>query len=171
MKVVVVTKEMEQVEEIERHAIEIDECSKVEFIEEEYNEHVNFVLQRILLASKDEGQHKNMFKIHYSIKSKVCNLIVDNGSTKNLVSHKLVDYLKFSTPLYHLCIFLFSEVLASFSKTLVSCLIVVLLYGLKKSFKQMSNGFGPNKINRIKSFFFYSFIIFLFFLNKWWVPL
>jgi hypothetical protein len=54
-------------------------------------------LKRILQASKDEGQRKNLFKIHCAIKNKVCNLIVDNGSTENLVSQKLVDYLMLST--------------------------------------------------------------------------
>lgn len=54
------------------------------------------MLHRILLASKDEGRNENLFKTHCSIKNKVCNLIVDNGSTKNLVSLKLVEYLKLS---------------------------------------------------------------------------
>jgi hypothetical protein len=48
-------------------------------------------LQRLLLASKEEGQRKNLFKTHCSVKNKVCDMIVDNGSTENLVSQKLVD--------------------------------------------------------------------------------
>lgn len=54
------------------------------------------MLQRILLASKDEWQRKNLFKIHCSIKNNVCNLIMDSGSMENQVSPKLVDYLKLS---------------------------------------------------------------------------
>ncbi|XP_057452198.1 uncharacterized protein LOC130744018 [Lotus japonicus] len=64
---------------------------------EESEERVNFVLQRILLSSKEEGQRKNIFRTHCSVKNKVCNLIVDSGSTENLVSQKLVEYLKLTT--------------------------------------------------------------------------
>lgn len=39
---------------------------------------------------------QELFKVYCSIKNKVHSLIVDNGSTKNLVSHKFVDYLKLS---------------------------------------------------------------------------
>ncbi|XP_057451853.1 uncharacterized protein LOC130743636 [Lotus japonicus] len=69
----------------------------VEFAEEESEERVNFVLLRILLSSKEESQRKNLFRSHCSVKNKVCNLIVDNGSTENLVSQKLVEYLKLTT--------------------------------------------------------------------------
>lgn len=43
---------------------ENDEYANVEFAEEEYDERVNFVLYRVLLTSKDEGQRKNLFKTH-----------------------------------------------------------------------------------------------------------
>ncbi|XP_057250722.1 uncharacterized protein LOC130591424 [Beta vulgaris subsp. vulgaris] len=76
---------------------ENDEYAYAEFAEEESEDRVNFVLQRVLLASKEEGQRKNLFKTHCSIQNKVCNLIVDNGSTENLVFQKLVEYLKLST--------------------------------------------------------------------------
>jgi len=71
-----------------------DEYAEVEFAEEESDERVNFVLQRMLLATKEEGQRKNLFKTHCSVKNKVCDLIIDNGSTENLVSQKLVNYFK-----------------------------------------------------------------------------
>ena len=71
-----------------------DEYADVEFAEEESDEKVNFVLQRMLLATKEEGQRKNLFKTHCSVKNKVCDLIIDNGSTENLVSQKLVNYFK-----------------------------------------------------------------------------
>jgi type VI protein secretion system component VasK len=69
-----------------------DEYAEVEFAEEESDEKVNFVLQRMLLATKEEGQRKNLFKTNCSVKNKVCDLIIDNGSTENLVSQKLVNY-------------------------------------------------------------------------------
>lgn len=81
----------------EGHSVENDEYAGVEFAEEESYERVNFVLQWISLASKDEGHHKNLFKAHYFIKNNVCNMIVESVSTKNLVLHKLVGYLKLST--------------------------------------------------------------------------
>ncbi|GAU47032.1 hypothetical protein TSUD_239890 [Trifolium subterraneum] len=52
---------------------------------------------RMLLASKEEGQRKNLFKTRCSVNNKVCDLIVDNGSTENLVSKRLVDYFKLPT--------------------------------------------------------------------------
>ncbi|KAG7586297.1 Integrase catalytic core [Arabidopsis thaliana x Arabidopsis arenosa] len=85
-------------EEEERE--EEDEYAGVEFAEEESNEIINLVLQRILLSSKEEGQRKNLFRTRCSVNDKVCNLIVDNGSTENLVSQKLVEYLKLPTTLH-----------------------------------------------------------------------
>jgi len=76
---------------------EEEEYVGVEFSEEDSDDKVNFVLQRMLLASKEEGQRKNLFKTRCSVNNKVCDLIVDNGSTKNLVSKKLVDYFKLPT--------------------------------------------------------------------------
>lgn len=76
---------------------EDNEFAGAEFAEEESGDRVNFVLQRILLSSKDHSQRKNLFRAHCSIKNKVCNLILDNGSTENLVSQKLVDYLNLPT--------------------------------------------------------------------------
>lgn len=76
---------------------EEDEYAGVEFAEEESNEVLSLVLQRILLSSKDEGQRKKLFQTHCTVAEKLCNLIVDNGSTENLVSEKLVDYLKLPT--------------------------------------------------------------------------
>ena len=53
--------------------------------------------QRMSIAPKGEGQHKNLFKTHFSVKKKMCNLFLDNGSTENLVSQNLVDSCKLST--------------------------------------------------------------------------
>lgn len=63
-KVYVVAEEREKKEEIVGHVVENDEYAGVGFVEEESDDRVNFVLQKILLASKDERQHKNLFKTH-----------------------------------------------------------------------------------------------------------
>jgi hypothetical protein len=49
-------------DEREQPTVDEDEYVEVEFAEEEYDERVNFVLQRLLLASKEEGQRRNLFK-------------------------------------------------------------------------------------------------------------
>lgn len=79
--VFVVAEEKKVEEEIEGQSVENDEYARVEFAKNEYDERINFVLQRILQASKEKGQHKNLFKTHCSIKNKIYNLIVDSGST------------------------------------------------------------------------------------------
>lgn len=85
-RVVVVVEQSEKEEEREGHVVDNNEYAGVNFIEEESDERVNFVLQRILIASKDEGQRNNLFKTHYSIKNKVRNLIVDSGIMENMLS-------------------------------------------------------------------------------------
>ena len=55
------------------------------------------MVQRVLLSSKEDGQRNNLFRSHCLVKNKVCDLIMDNGSCENLVSQKLVDYLKLPT--------------------------------------------------------------------------
>ncbi|XP_020887735.1 uncharacterized protein LOC110230088 [Arabidopsis lyrata subsp. lyrata] len=84
-------------EEEEDEHEEDNEYEGVEFAEEESHKKVNCVLQRILLSSKEEGQRKNLFRTHCTVRDKVCNLIVDNGCTENLVSQKLVDHFKLPT--------------------------------------------------------------------------
>lgn len=85
-------------EDDEQEFGEDDEYEGAEFSEEEEShEKINIVLQRILLSSKEEGQRNNLFKTHCSIQNKVYNVIVDNGSTENLVSQKLVDFMKLPT--------------------------------------------------------------------------
>ncbi|KAJ9542366.1 hypothetical protein OSB04_028872 [Centaurea solstitialis] len=68
-----------------------------EFAEEDLSEKINIVVQRVLLAPKEDGQRNNLFRSHCSVNNKVCDLIMDNGSCENLVSQKLVDYLKLPT--------------------------------------------------------------------------
>ncbi|KAJ9557359.1 hypothetical protein OSB04_011973 [Centaurea solstitialis] len=76
---------------------EDDDYDGAEFAEEDLSEKINIVLQRVLLSSKEDGQRTNLFRSHCSVNNKVCDLIVDNDSCENLVSQKLVDYLKLPT--------------------------------------------------------------------------
>ena len=87
----------EEDEEDERDFAGNEEYEEAEFAEGESGKMINLVLQRVLLSSKEEGQRKNLFRTHCSIQNKVCNVIVDNGSSENLVSQKLVEYLKLPT--------------------------------------------------------------------------
>ncbi|KAJ9542314.1 hypothetical protein OSB04_028820 [Centaurea solstitialis] len=73
------------------------EYDDLDFAEEDLEEKVVCVLQRVLLTPKEEGQRKNLFRTYCAINNKVCNLIVDNGSCENLVSQKLVDHLGLPT--------------------------------------------------------------------------
>ncbi|KAJ9546565.1 hypothetical protein OSB04_019108 [Centaurea solstitialis] len=76
---------------------EDDDYDGAEFAEEDLSEKINIVLQRVLLSPKEDGQRTNLFRSHCSVNNKVCDLIMDNGSCENLVSQKLVDYLKLPT--------------------------------------------------------------------------
>nr|GEV05734.1 hypothetical protein CTI12_AA461010 [Tanacetum cinerariifolium] len=64
----------------------------------EYSAH-SFVIQRILLASKviDSSQRHNLFKTRCIIFQKIFDVIIDNGSTKNIVSRDIVQRLRLPT--------------------------------------------------------------------------
>ncbi|KAJ9547815.1 hypothetical protein OSB04_020358 [Centaurea solstitialis] len=65
--------------------------------EEDPEEKMDVELQRILLLSKEESQHHNLFRSHCSVDKRVCNLVIDGGSSENLVSRKFVDYFNLPT--------------------------------------------------------------------------
>ncbi|KAJ9557348.1 LOW QUALITY PROTEIN: hypothetical protein OSB04_011962 [Centaurea solstitialis] len=82
----------------EEYGDEDEEYEGADFAEEDFEEEkVNIVLQRVLLAPKEDGQRKNLFRSYCSINKKICNLIIDNRSCENLVSQKLVDHLGLPT--------------------------------------------------------------------------
>ncbi|KAJ9561002.1 hypothetical protein OSB04_006162 [Centaurea solstitialis] len=82
----------------EEYGDEDEEYEGADFAEEDFEEEkVNIVLQRLLLAPKEDAQRKNLFRSYCSINKKICNLIIDNGSCENLVSQKLVNHLGLPT--------------------------------------------------------------------------
>ena len=60
------------------------------------------VVQRLLCNQKvtDPTQRHQIFYSRCSVNSKVCNLIIDNGSCENIVSRALVDHMKLKTEPY-----------------------------------------------------------------------
>jgi len=69
---------------------------------EEHGDHVACCLENTLQS--EDSQHRTMTWNLYSrcsVKGKVCNLIIDNGSCKNFVSKALVDHLKLETKPHH----------------------------------------------------------------------
>ena len=59
---------------------------------------LNCIVQKILLALKfEEDNHRNKnFRIRGTINDKVCNVIIDSGSSENIVSKALVDVIGLS---------------------------------------------------------------------------
>lgn len=58
-------------------------------------EHIACVLHRVCLTPKavEENQRHNLFRTRGTVKGKVLNIIIDNGSTDNLISFKAVTAL------------------------------------------------------------------------------
>ncbi|KAI5435284.1 hypothetical protein KIW84_021920 [Lathyrus oleraceus] len=76
---------MEEEEEREGHVVVNDKHVGLEFVGEEFDVRVKFVLLGILPTSKDEGPHKNFFKTHCSTKNKERFLV---GTYNKLHPHK-----------------------------------------------------------------------------------
>lgn len=74
-----------------------DDYSGAEFVVEEGLSKVTLVLQRLMLAPREEGQNHNIFRSLCSANNKVCQVIIDNGSCENFVTQKLVEYMQLPT--------------------------------------------------------------------------
>ena len=57
----------------------------------------SLMMKRVLLKPqkevKEPAQRRNLFRTMCKVKGKCCKLIIDNGSTNNLVSTKMVEKL------------------------------------------------------------------------------
>ena len=79
----------------EDEGVIIEDASDSDFVEE-HGDSVAYVVQKLLCNQKipDTTQRHQIFYSRCSVKNKVCNLIIDNGSCENIVSHALVKHLK-----------------------------------------------------------------------------
>lgn len=68
-------------------------------LEADDREFLNFILQKIFLALRFEkdSQRNKIFKTRGTINDKVCNMIIDSGSSENIVLKELVDVTRIST--------------------------------------------------------------------------
>ena len=68
-------------------------------LEADEGELLNCIVQKILLAPKfeEDNQSNKIFKTRDTINDKVCNVIIDSGSSENIVSKALVDVMRLST--------------------------------------------------------------------------
>ncbi|KAK3194494.1 hypothetical protein Dsin_025804 [Dipteronia sinensis] len=76
-----------------------DDCEEAEFIKGDEGERVSCVVRRLLFTPKEEksSQRHSIFRTRCTIQQKVCNVIVDSGSSENIVSRALVKALKLAT--------------------------------------------------------------------------
>ena len=67
-------------------------------LEADEGELLNCIVQKILLAPKfeEDNQHNKIFRTRDTINDNVCNVIIDSGSSENIVSKALVDVMGLS---------------------------------------------------------------------------
>lgn len=63
------------------------------------DEGVSLVIQRLLHTPKKENEieRHSIFKTRCTIDKRICDSIIDSGSSKNIVSKTMVDKLQFKT--------------------------------------------------------------------------
>ena len=72
---------------------------ETELIEADDGDRVSCVIQRVLIAPKEETtpQRHSLFKTRCTINGKVCNIIINSGSSENFVAKKIVAVLNLKT--------------------------------------------------------------------------
>ena len=80
----------------------IEDTSDSDFAEE-YGDPIACVVQKLFCNQKfsDTTQQHQIFYSRCSVKDKICNLIIDNGSCENIVFRTIVDHLKLETKICH----------------------------------------------------------------------
>ena len=60
---------------------------------------LNYIVHKFSLAPKfkEDNQRNKIFKTRGTINDKVCNVIIDSGSSENIISKALVDVMGLST--------------------------------------------------------------------------
>ncbi|KAJ4706782.1 RNA-directed DNA polymerase [Melia azedarach] len=76
-----------------------DDGEEVDVVDGDEGEAVSCIVQKLLLAPKreEETQQNKIFRMRGTIKNKVCKVIIDSGSSENIVSKALVNALNLST--------------------------------------------------------------------------
>ena len=88
-----------EVGEAEVNDIEDESDEEALGLEVDEGELLNCIVQKILLVPKfeEDNQCNKIFRTRGTINDKVCNVIIDNGSSENIVSKALVDVMGLST--------------------------------------------------------------------------
>lgn len=85
------------VDEDDQYDPEVDQSGDddIDYVEPDEGDPLSRVLQRVLLAPKIEhnNQRHSLFCTHCTINGKICNILIDSNSSKNMVSKKLVAAL------------------------------------------------------------------------------
>ncbi|PON83156.1 Zinc finger, CCHC-type [Trema orientale] len=79
----------------DEQVLEEDIYEGAEFAEGDEGEEVACIIQRLLFTPKklDDSQRHKIFQTRSTIRNKVCNVIIDSGSSENVVSKALVKTL------------------------------------------------------------------------------
>jgi len=77
----------------EGEEVVIEDASDSDFIEE-HRDPVACIVQRLLCNQKipNTTQRHQIFYSRCSVKGKICNLVIDNGSCENIVSRALIEF-------------------------------------------------------------------------------